>query len=122
MCRHNDKAVQRILTTGFLQKKIFPCLIEIAPGGKTTLSPAKPDVEQCCDMVSGRVRCFDPSTCPFGTRYGFSPAVPHSAVRCNRLLGAQRRHRDLGIRRRTAPYDIDEVFPPTPTAPDCASV
>ncbi len=55
--RHNDKAVQRILTTGFLQKKIFPSLIEIAPGGETTLEQAKPDVEKFCDVVSGRVRC-----------------------------------------------------------------
>ena len=57
MCRHNDKAVQRILTTGFLQKKIFPSLIELAPGGKMTLEQAKPDVEKCCDVISGRVRC-----------------------------------------------------------------
>ena len=57
VCRHNDKAVQRILTTGFLQKKIFPCLIELAPGGKTTLEQAKPDVEKFCYVVSGRVRC-----------------------------------------------------------------
>jgi len=57
VCRHNDKAVQRILTTGFLQKKIFPSLIELAPGGKMTLEQAKPDVEKCCDVISGRVRC-----------------------------------------------------------------
>jgi hypothetical protein len=29
---------QRILTTGFLQKKLFPRLIELAPGGKMTLN------------------------------------------------------------------------------------
>ena len=49
--------MQRILTTGFLQKTIFPSLIEIAPGGKTTLEQAKPDVEKFCYVVSGRVRC-----------------------------------------------------------------
>jgi hypothetical protein len=53
--RYNDK--QRILTTGFLQKKIFPCLIELAPGGKTTLEQAKPDVEKCFYVISGQVRC-----------------------------------------------------------------
>mgnify|MGYP001567440946 FL=1 len=57
VCRHNDKTVQRILTTGFLQKKIFPSLIEIAPGGRTTLEQAKPDVEKFCYVLSGRVRC-----------------------------------------------------------------
>ena len=36
---------------------IFPSLIEIAPGGKTTLKQAKPDVEKFCDAISGRVRC-----------------------------------------------------------------
>ena len=49
--------VQRILTAGFLHKKLFPCLIELAPGGKTTLEQAKPDVEKFCYVISGRVKC-----------------------------------------------------------------
>ena len=58
ICRHNDKVVQRVLTPGFLRKKIFPSLLEIAPGGETVLEQTKPDVEKFCYVISGKVRCL----------------------------------------------------------------
>lgn len=57
ICRHNNKVIQRVLATGFLRRKIFPCLLELAPGGKTVLEQAKPEVEKFCYVISGKVRC-----------------------------------------------------------------
>ncbi|MBI4356085.1 MAG: helix-turn-helix transcriptional regulator [Candidatus Omnitrophica bacterium] len=56
ICRHNDKVVQRFLTTDFLQKRLLPSLLEMAPGGKTPLEQHQADVEKFCYVINGRVR------------------------------------------------------------------
>lgn len=52
---HNDKASQEILTSNVLSKKMMPCLLKLAPGGRTNKEQNRPGTEKFIFVLEGKI-------------------------------------------------------------------